>query len=98
MLNQVQIEENEDFEFDLSNIGLLGFSLSFEQNEETNEFEIYITSDIQRFPINDFIGNSITSDEGEIILINSEQKEVINDLLKSLLQNTTNEIEDNESK
>lgn len=98
MLEIIQIEDNEDFEFDLTELGLIEFSLNFEQNEETNEFEIYISGNNQIFPLIDLIENSLVSEENEILFINSEQKEVINDLLKSLLKNNTNKIDSYESK
>lgn len=98
MLERIQIEDNEDFEFDLTELGLIEFSLNFEQNEETNEFEIYISGNNQIFPLTDLIENSLVSEENEILFVNSEQKEVINDLLKSLLKNNTNKIDSYESK
>lgn len=97
MLERIQIEDNEDFEFDLTELGLIEFSLNFEQNEETNEFEIYISGNNQIFPLIDLIENSLVSEENEILFINSEQKEVINDLLKSLLKNNTNKIDSYET-
>jgi len=99
MLDQIQIEDIEDFEFDLTEIGLVDFSLVFQSDEETNEFEIFISGNDEVYYINDLIENSLIAEESkQILFINSEQKEVINDLLKSLMKNNTNKIDSHESK
>lgn len=95
MLDQIQIEDIEDFEFDLTEIGLVDFSLVFQSDEETNEFEIFISGNDEVYYINDLIENSLIAEESkQILFINSEQKEVINDLLKSLMKNNTNKIDE----
>lgn len=93
MLEQITIEENEEFEFDLSEIGLQGFDLCFELNDETNEMEIFITGNNQIFEVKDLVNDCLVNEESEKLFINSEQQEVINNLLKSLLENNTNKIE-----
>lgn len=98
MLEQIQIEENEDFEFDLTELGLLNHSLVFEKDDETNELEIFISNEEEMFLVEDLIGDSLTSTEGKILFFNSEQKEITNDLLQSLLKNDTNKIDSYESK
>lgn len=98
MLEQIQIEENEDFEFDLTELGLLNYSLAFEKDDETNELEIFISNEEEVFLVEDLIGDSLISTEGKILFFNSEQKQIINDLLQSLLKNDTNKIDSYESK
>lgn len=93
MLEQITIEENEDFEFDLSEIGLQGFDLCFEFNDESNQMEIFITGNNQIFEVKDLVSDSLINEDNEKLFINSEQQEVINNLLKSLLENNTNKIE-----
>lgn len=90
-IEQIEIDSNDDFEFDLTEIGLLDYELNFEKNEESNELEIFIFGNNEVYLIEDLIGDSLTSTEGKILFINSEQKEILNNLLTSLFD--TNKIE-----
>lgn len=85
MIEEIPIEPFEESEYDLSNIGLEGFTLVVESNEN------YILTDFDKFTIlnkdsflpkdGQYILSNMDEEEPATIIINDDQYNILIDLL-----------------